>query len=108
MANTRIILDYRVAELALDQRLVDKIGVRNIRLVNLHEIDAHEEWLRRTGVAIEIVERRSLDVGVQIRNADDALLRRIDVFAVDFEFLTRRLSGVAGKSTFRHLLKHVP
>src|SRR5215475_335881 len=100
MANTRISLNYGVAEFALDHRLVDKIGVRQIWLVHLHEIDAHEERLRRTSVAIEIIERGSLNIGVQIRDADNALLRRIDVFTIDLELLTRRLSGVAGKCTF--------
>src|SRR5262249_20104515 len=107
-ANTGVSLDYGVGKFGFCHRLLDKVGMRQIWLVNLHEIDAHEERLRRTSVAIEIVERRSLDISVQIRNADNALLRRIDVFTIDFELLTRRLPGVARKCTFRHPLKHVP
>ena len=50
-----------------------EVGRRHVRLVDLHEVDVHEEWLvRRLAAVIEIVEGCFLDVLVEERNADDA------------------------------------
>jgi hypothetical protein len=52
----------------------------------LHEIDAHEKRRVGLGRPLEVLERRLLDVGVKERNPYDALLRRVDILAVDLEF----------------------
>ena len=71
--------------LALRQGLMNEVRMWQVRLMDLHEIDAHEEGLRRTCVAVEIVERCLFDITIQERNADDALLWRVDVLAIDLE-----------------------
>ena len=43
MADARVVLDDRVAELALRGRFADVLRRRHVRLMHLHEIDAHEE-----------------------------------------------------------------
>jgi hypothetical protein len=55
-ADASIELDHRVRIFALGHRLADVIRVGHVRLVNLHEIDVHEERRVRLGVAIEIVD----------------------------------------------------
>jgi len=45
--------------------------------------------LRRPRIAVEIVKRCLLDIAVQKRNADHALLRGVDVFPVDLEVFAR-------------------
>jgi hypothetical protein len=62
--------------------------------VHLHEVDAHEERQARLAVSIEIVERRLLDILVEERDPDNALVWRVDLFAVDLEILARRLTGI--------------
>ena len=57
--------------------------------------------------AVEIVERRLLDVFVEEGNADDALVRRVDVLAVDLEVLFRRLAGFARQRALGHPLEHL-
>ena len=95
----------------LRHRLMLEFRRRHVRLVHLHEVDAHEEGLRRAAVAIEIIDRRPLDVLVVERNADHALFavdhRRIDVLAVDLEFLFRRLPGIARHRALRDLLEQL-
>ena len=85
---------------------MDEVGVRHVRLVHLHEVDAHEERLAGLGRPVEVLERRLLDVLVEERDADDALRRRVDVLAVDLELLARRLPRVAGQSALGHLREH--
>ena len=58
------------------------------------------------GMRVEIVERGLLDIFVEERNADDALVRRVDVLAVDLEVLLRRLAGIAGQRALGHLAEH--
>jgi hypothetical protein len=63
--------------------------------VHLHEVDVDEEGL--AGVLrhlVEELERRLLDVAVEEGNADDALLGRVDVLAVDLEVLLGLLAGL--------------
>ena len=89
---------------------MDVVGVRHVRLVHLHEVDAHEDRLARIRIAIEIVERRLFDVAVEERNADDAFAAvddgRVDVLTVDLEFLTRRLARIARQRALGHPLEH--
>ena len=80
--------------------------MRHVRLVHLHEVDAHEERLVGLGRAVEIVERRLLDVLVEEGDADDALVGRVDVLAVDLEVLPRRLARVARQRALGHLREH--
>jgi hypothetical protein len=91
-ADAGIELDDRIGILTLGHGLMDVVRVRHVRLMHLHEIDAHEEALRRPRVAIEIVEGRLLDIGVEEGNADHALLAadhgRVDILAVDLESQT--------------------
>jgi transposase InsO family protein len=48
-----VVLHNRIGELALGQRLLFELGSRQIRLMHLHEVDAHEERLGRLRVAVE-------------------------------------------------------
>jgi hypothetical protein len=84
---------------------MNEVRMRQVRLVHLHEVDAHEKWLGRTRVAVEKVQRSLFDIGVQERNADNTLLRCVDVFAVDLELFTRWLSCVARQRPLGHPLK---
>ena len=81
---------------------------RQVRLVDLHEVDVDEE--RLIGVLRRVfqeLQARLLDVLVQERNADDALVRRVDVLAVDLPVLLGRLAGVAGQRALGHLVEHL-
>ena len=44
------------AYLLLDRRFVDEVGVRHVRLMHLHEIDAHEERLAGLGRLVEVLD----------------------------------------------------
>ena len=90
------------------RRLVDEFRCRQVWLVHLHEVDAHEERLAGLAVAIEIIQRRLLDVLVEERDPDDTLVQRVDVLAVDLEILARRLAGISRQRTLGHLLEHFP
>ena len=83
MTDTGVGLDNRIRELGLRHGLADVVGVRQVGLVHLHEVDAHEEGLAGLRRAVEIVDRGLLDVLVEERDADHALLGRVLVFAVD-------------------------
>src|SRR5437667_11627223 len=80
--------------------------------MHLHEVDAHEEGLRRTRVAIEIFERGFLDVAIKKRNSEHTFTtvddRRIDVLAVDLELFLRRLPRAARHPAFGYTLKPSP
>ena len=51
MSDLDVILHHRVRVLGLGQRLVDGVGGRQVRLVYLHEVDAHGERLPGPGRA---------------------------------------------------------
>ena len=108
VTDARVILDDGIAELRLDRRLSLVLRRRKVRLVHLHEVDAHEEGLRRMGMLVEIIERRLLDIFVEERDADHALLGRVHILAVDLEVLMRRLARVAGERALGHLIEHRP
>jgi hypothetical protein len=78
---------------------VDEVRVRHVRLVHLHEVDAHEERLVRVlRRFVEIVDGRLLHVLVEERNPDATgtpFLRRVHVLTVDLEFLNRLLACFA-------------
>src|SRR6516164_9279940 len=84
---------------------MNEVRMRQVRLMDFHEVDAHEKWLGRTRVAVEIVQRSLFDIGVQERNADNTLLRCVDVFAVDLELFTRGLSCVARQRSLGYPLE---
>src|SRR5262249_9099746 len=81
-ADPRIILNDRIRVFALRERFFLEFGGRHVRLMHLHEVDAHEERLCRIRVAVEIVERCLLDILIEERNAHNTLLRRVDVLTV--------------------------
>ena len=85
---------------------MDEIGVRQVRLVHLHEVDAHEERCARPGCPLEVLERRFLDVFVKERNPHDALRRRVDVLAVNLEVFFGLLAGLARQRALGHLREH--
>ena len=80
---------------------------RHVGLMHLHEVDAHEERIVRMRVLVEIVERGLLDIFVKERDADDALVRRVDILPVDLEVLVRRLAGLARKRALGDPVEHV-
>ena len=82
------------------------VGVRQVRLVHLHEVDAHEERLARAGRPVEIIERRLLDVAIEERDPDHALRGRVDVLTVDLEVLVRRFAGLARQRALGHAREH--
>ena len=83
-----------------------EVGVRHVRLVHLHEVDAHEERLVGFGRLVEILKRRLLDILVEERNPDHALFGRVDILAVDLEFFDRLFPCFAGERTLGHLVEH--
>src|SRR5262249_16031542 len=111
-ADPRVVLDDRVSIFALRERLMLEFGGGHVRLMRLHEVDAHEERLGRSRDASEIVERSLFNITVVKGNpngtcgaVDD---RRINVLTVDLEFLFCRLPGIARHRTLGHALKHGP
>ncbi len=80
--------------------------MRHVRLMHLHEVDAHEDRFARIGIAVEIVDRRLFDIAVEERDADHALRGRIDILAVDLELLLHRLPGVARQGALGHAREH--
>src|SRR6476620_9464742 len=93
-ADARVVLDHRIGEFALRGGLMFELGSRHVRLMHLHEIDAHEKWRRRVNVALKIVERRLLDILVKEGNADETLVRCVDVLSVDLEVLVGCLTSI--------------
>ena len=106
MPDARVSLDDGVRVFGLGWGLVDELRGGQVRLVNLHEIDAHEERFAGFGCLIQIFGRRLLYVLVQERNADDAFLRGIHILAVDLELLFRLLARVAGQRSLGHPVEH--
>ncbi len=85
---------------------MDEVRVRQVGLVNLCEVDAHEEWLARLRHLVEVFEGRLLDVFVEERDADHALLGRVDVLAVDLEILGGFPARLPRQHANRHLVEH--
>ena len=85
---------------------MDVVGVRHVRLVHLHEVDAHEDRLGRIRIAVEVVDRRLFDITVEERNADHALRGRIDILPVDLEVLASQLPGIARHRALGHPCEH--
>src|SRR3546814_516161 len=77
-------------------------------LMHLHEIYVDIEGSIRLCRLLEKLQRSPFDIAVEIGNADHALVRRIDVLAVDLEILGDLTPGGAGERALRHLLEHRP
>jgi hypothetical protein len=86
---------------------VDVLRRRQVRLVHLHEVDAHEERLGGLGRLVEILERGLLDIGVEEGDADHALVGRVDILAVDLEVLLGGLARLARERALGHPLEHL-
>src|SRR5262249_1685319 len=69
-ADAGVVLDDRIGVLAFRRRFMHELGSRQIRLVHLHEIDAHEEWLAGFRCSVEIIDRRFLNVIIEERDPD--------------------------------------
>src|SRR5262249_8993400 len=106
MTNARVGFDDRVGVFGLGEGFVNEVGMRKVWLVNLHEVDAHEERLSRTRIAVEIVQCCLLDIAVQERDTNNTLLRRVDVFAADLELFSRRLTGIGRQRSLGYPLEH--
>ncbi|MNV42930.1 hypothetical protein D3C71_1346300 [compost metagenome] len=108
--DARIQFHDRIGILAFRQRLADVVGVRHVGLVDLHEVDVHEEGLFGLGVAIQVVQRGLFHVAVKERNADHAFLAvhdgRVHILPIDLEFFARLFAGVARQRAARDLLEH--
>jgi hypothetical protein len=83
-----------------------EVRVRHVWLVHLHEIDAHEERLARFGRLVQILDSRLLDIFVEERNADHALVRGVDVLTVDLEVFGHLAARRAGQCALGDLLEH--
>ena len=83
-----------------------KSGWGQVRLVHLHEVDAHEERGPGCGRLVEILRRGLLDVLVEERNPHHALRRRVDVLAVDLGHLAHRLPRSAVQQPLGDLREH--
>src|SRR5271170_7423703 len=80
----------------------------HVRLVRLHEVDAHEEWLVGFAYLVKIVRGGLFDVPIEEWDSDDALFRRVNILSVDLEFLMRLLACIAGHGPLRDLGEHRP
>ncbi|MNL26411.1 hypothetical protein D3C87_1479350 [compost metagenome] len=89
---------------------MDVVRIREVRLVHLHEVDAHEERLLGLGVAVQVVQRCLFHVAIKEGYPHDAFTpvhhRRIDILAIYLEFLARLFPGVAGQRALRDSLEH--
>ena len=95
------------ANLVLVMDLPSKFRGRHVRLVHLHEVDAHEERLAGLGGLVEIVDRSLLDVFIEKGNPDQLLIRGIDVLAVDFELLDSRPARCTRQRALGHPGEHL-
>ena len=107
-ADAGVGLDDGVGILGLGHGFVHEVRMRHVRLVNLHEVDAHEERLAGFGRLVEILERRLLDVVVEERDPDDALLRACSTYwPLTLNSSFGCFAGVAGQRALRHPVEHV-
>ena len=88
--------DHRVRIFRFGNRFVLKIGMRKVGLMNLHEVHIDEE--RRIGFLcrfFEELDRGFFNIAVKIGNADNTLVRGINILAIDFEIFGRFFTGLA-------------
>ena len=109
-ADARVVLHDRVGIFALRERLVLELGCRHVRLMHLHEVDAHEERLRRLarcGRDTRATPSRRTHQRTECRPRPLPLMTGVfDVLTVDLEILFRRLSRVARHCALGHALEH--
>ena len=76
--------------------------------MHLHEVDVDEERrVRLLGSFFQELEPRFFDVAIEIGNTNHALVRRVDVLAVDLEVLCRLFTGLARERPLCDLREHL-
>src|SRR5262249_10512539 len=84
-----------------------ELGSRQVWLMHLHEIDAHEDRLVRPGHLVEVLERRLLDIFVKERNAAHSTVGCFHVLTVNREILMRWLPCVSRQRALRYAIEHL-
>ena len=94
------------AYLLLDSDLWMKSGCGMFGWCTFMKLTLMKNGLPALARPVEIVGRRLFHIGIEEWNADDALVGRIHVFAVDLELFASLFAGISGQRALGYLFEH--